>query len=99
LKFEEIVKMLDIKKAAELLKHHFATVTHEEFLANLEEFCPEFFQARQETIAAAELHENKAHYKLEEASKLKIARRLLQRGLSVGEIAEIVELDQSLITQ
>jgi SOS response regulatory protein OraA/RecX len=82
--------MLDIKKAAELLKHHFATVTHEEFLANLEEFCPEFFQARQETIAAAELHEDEAHWKLEEASKLKIPRRLLQRGLSVGEIAEIV---------
>jgi SOS response regulatory protein OraA/RecX len=91
--------MLDIKKAAELLKHHFATVTHEEFLANLEEFCPEFFQARQETIAAEELHENELHYKMEEASKLKIARRLLQKGLSVGEIAEIVELDQSLITQ
>jgi hypothetical protein len=49
--------MLDIKKAEELLKHHFATVTHEEFLANLEEFCPEFFQARQETIAAAKLQE------------------------------------------
>jgi hypothetical protein len=64
--------MLDIKKAAELLKHHFATVTHEEFLANLEEFCPEFFQARQETIAAAKLQGDEAHRKLEEASKLKI---------------------------
>lgn len=60
--------MLDIKKAAELLKHHFATVTHEEFLANLEEFCPEFFQARQETIAAAKLQGDEAHRKLEEAS-------------------------------
>jgi hypothetical protein len=55
LKFKEVFIMLDIKKAAELLEHHFATVTHEEFLANLEEFCPEFFQARQETIAAAKL--------------------------------------------
>jgi hypothetical protein len=35
--------MLDIKKATELLENHFATVTHEEFLANLEEFCPELF--------------------------------------------------------
>jgi SOS response regulatory protein OraA/RecX len=91
--------MLDIKKAEELLKHHFATVTHEEFLANLEEFCPEFFQARQETIAAAKLQEDETHRKLEEASKLKIVPRLRQRGMSVAEIAEILELDQSLIAQ
>jgi hypothetical protein len=76
--------MLDIKKAAELLEHHFATVTHEEFLANLKEFCPELFQARQETIAAAKLQED-------EASKLKIAHKLRQKGMSVAEIAEILE--------
>jgi SOS response regulatory protein OraA/RecX len=91
--------MLDIKKAAELLEHHFATVTHEEFLANLEEFCPELFQARQETIAAAKLKEDETHRKLDEASKLKIAPKLRQRGMSVAEIAEILELDQSLIAQ
>jgi predicted transposase YdaD len=91
--------MLDIKKAEELLKHHFATVTHEEFLANLEEFCPEFFQARQETMAAARLQEDEIHRKLEEASKLKIVPRLRQRGMSVAEIAEILELDQSMIAQ
>jgi predicted transposase YdaD len=91
--------MLDIKKAEELLKHHFATVIHEEFLANLEEFCPEFFQARQETMAAERLQEDETHRKLEEASKLKIVPRLRQRGMSVAEIAEILELDQSLIAQ
>ncbi len=91
--------MLDIKKAEELLKHHFATVTHEEFLANLEEFCPEFFQARQETIAAAKLQEDEIHRKAEETSKLKIVPKLRQRGMSISEIAEILELDQSLISQ
>jgi SOS response regulatory protein OraA/RecX len=89
--------MLDIKKAAELLEHHFATVTHEEFLANLEEFCPEFFQARQETIAAGKLQEDEIHRKWEEVSKLKIAPKLRERGMSVTEIAEILELDRSVI--
>jgi predicted transposase YdaD len=58
-----------------------------------------FFQARQETIAAAKLQGDEAHRKLEEASKLKIVPRLRQRGMSVAEIAEILELDQSLIAQ
>jgi hypothetical protein len=32
-----------LKKCRKILEHHFATVTHEKFLANLEEFWPEFF--------------------------------------------------------
>jgi DNA relaxase NicK len=68
--------MLDIKKAAELLEHHFATVTHEEFLANLEKFCPEFFKARQESIELAQKQEAEMHRKMEEVSKLKIALKL-----------------------
>jgi hypothetical protein len=34
---------IDIAKVTELLEHHFATVTPEEFRANLEKFCPELF--------------------------------------------------------
>ena len=37
--------MLDIDKCQEILEHHFSTVTCEEFLANLEKFCPEFIAA------------------------------------------------------
>ena len=37
--------MLDIDKCQEILEHHFSTVTREEFLANLEKFCPEFIAA------------------------------------------------------
>jgi hypothetical protein len=36
-------QMLDVKKCQETLEHHFATVTREEFMANLKEFCPELF--------------------------------------------------------
>jgi hypothetical protein len=37
--------MLDTNKCQKILEHHFATVTPEEFLANLEKFCPEFIAA------------------------------------------------------
>lgn len=37
--------MLDVDKCKEILEHHFATVTREEFLANLARFCPEFIAA------------------------------------------------------
>jgi hypothetical protein len=47
--------MLDVNKCQEILEHHFATVTREEFLANLEEFCPEFIAAGIEDSAAIHL--------------------------------------------
>ena len=42
---------IDIAKATELLEHHFATVTPEEFRANLEKFCPELFEQEEELCA------------------------------------------------
>jgi hypothetical protein len=36
--------MLDVQKSLKILKDHFATVTPEEFAANLEEFCPELIE-------------------------------------------------------
>jgi hypothetical protein len=53
--------MLDIKKCQEILDHHFATVTSEEFLANLEKFCPEFVAAVIDDSESVEI-ENTATY-------------------------------------
>jgi hypothetical protein len=39
---------IDIAKVTELLQHHFATVTPEEFRANLEKFCPELFEEEED---------------------------------------------------
>ena len=47
--------MLDINKCQKILEHHFAIVTREEFLANLEEFCPEFIAAGIEDSESAEI--------------------------------------------
>jgi predicted transposase/invertase (TIGR01784 family) len=39
------------------------------------------------------------YQKAKEDSKLEIAPKLLQKGFSIEEIAEILELDKSLIAQ
>lgn len=36
--------MLDVKKSLKILRDHFATITPEEFAANLKEFCPELIE-------------------------------------------------------
>ncbi len=53
--------MLDIDKCQEILEHHFSTVTREEFLANLEKFCPEFIAAGIDESKSVEI-ENAAIY-------------------------------------
>ncbi len=103
--------MIDIAKAQELLEHHFATVTHEEFLANLQKFSPELFEEEQndltsdreieskierehqEDINSQPLANTEIYQKAKEDNKLEIAPKLLQKGLSVEEVAEILGLD------
>ena len=56
--------MLDINKSKEILEHHFATVTRDEFLANLEEFCPEFIAAGIEDSESAD-YETIQHFRVD----------------------------------
>jgi hypothetical protein len=65
--------MIDVDKSKEILEHHFATVTREEFLANLEEFCPEFIAAGIED-SAAEKSQAKALYQLNPTPKINSPR-------------------------
>jgi predicted transposase YdaD len=91
--------MLDVNKCQEILEHHFATVTREEFLANLEEFCPEFIAAGIEDSAADKFENTELYQQAKQESKLEIAPKLLQKGLSIQEVAEILELDVYLIAK
>lgn len=65
--------MLDVDKCKEILEHHFATVTREEFLANLEEFCPEFIAAGIEYSAADPSQATALYQQVKQESKLEIA--------------------------
>jgi DNA-binding transcriptional MerR regulator len=91
--------MLDINKCQEILEHHFATVTNEEFLANLEKFCPEFCAAVAEESQAHDSQNQEVDRQAKQESKLEIAPKLLKKGLSIQEVAEILELDVQLLTK
>jgi hypothetical protein len=91
--------MLDVNKCQEILEHHFATVTREEFLANLEEFCPEFIAAGIEDSVADTSQVTALYQQAKQESKLEIAPKLLKKGLSIQEVAEILELDVHLLSK
>jgi lambda repressor-like predicted transcriptional regulator len=118
---------IDIAKATELLEHHFATVTPEEFRANLEKFCPELFEqeegqsngskstslSRENDFARRTLRErlqsadrqlnllthSEIYQKAREDNKIEIAAKLLHKGISVEEVAEILQLDINTLAQ
>ncbi|MGB8700869.1 MAG: hypothetical protein WCD18_15755 [Thermosynechococcaceae cyanobacterium] len=89
--------MLDIAKATEILTNHFATVTPEEFLVNLKQFCPELFEEEEKSPEFDQLTTPEAYQKAKEDHKLEIAPKLLQKGLSIEEVADILELDIKVI--
>ena len=91
--------MLDIKKCQEILEHHFATVTREEFMANLEKFCPEFMAAEIDDSESAKFKNTELYQQAKQESKLEIAPKLLEKGLSVQEVAAILELDIHLLVK
>ena len=91
--------MLDINKCQEILEDRFATVTREEFQANLEEFCPEFIAAGVEDLEAAEFQNTEIYQQAKQESKLEIAPKLLKKGMSIQEVAELLELDVHLLAK
>jgi hypothetical protein len=91
--------MLDVNKCKEILENHFATVTREEFLANLEEFCPELFNAGSDDMVTDKFQNTELYQQAKKESKLEIAPKLLQKGLSIQEVAEILELDVRFIAK
>ena len=71
---------------------YFANVTHEQFAVDLEKFCPELFEEEKER--ELERSENAEIYRqAKEDNKREIAPKLLEKGLSPEEVAEILELD------
>ncbi len=118
---------IDIAKVTEILEHHFATTTPEEFRANLEKFCPELFEEEEgqtngnkdsslfeendfarrtlrERLQPAErqldlLTHDEIYQKAKQDSKIEIAAKLLNKGLSVKEVAALLELDINSLVQ
>jgi SOS response regulatory protein OraA/RecX len=91
--------MLDIAKATEVLEDYFENVTQEQFALDLRRFCPELFEQEEKNLKLEKLKNAEIYQKAKEDNKLEIAPKLLQKGFSIEEIAEILELDKSLIAQ
>lgn len=83
--------MLDFDKATKILTEHFANLTPEQFEVNLREYCPELFP---ETIDNLDnIKDTDLYQQGHQDSKLQIVPKLLDKGLSTQEVAELLELD------
>jgi predicted transposase YdaD len=91
--------MLDIDKSKQMLENYFATVTQEQFAIDLEKYCPELVEAESASLES-EISENTELYQqAKQENKLEIAPKLLKKGLSIQEVAEILELDVHLLVK
>jgi predicted transposase YdaD len=91
------MKRLDIAKATEILETYFANVTAEQFATDLAKYCPELFEEESIELDKDEIPKEELYRQAKEESKLEIAPKLLQKGMSVQEVAELLELDVRLI--
>jgi predicted transposase YdaD len=91
--------MLDFQTASKIMLEHFATLTPEQFLINLEEYCPELFQENSTSLDIEQLKNTEIYQQAEKESKLKIVPKLLEKGLNIQEVAELLELDLETIKQ
>jgi predicted transposase YdaD len=90
--------MLDFQAASKIMIEHFATVTPEQFLINLEEYCPELFQDST-NLEIEQFRNTEIYQQAEKESKLKIVPKLLEKGLNIQEVAELLELDLETIRE
>ncbi len=91
--------MLDIDKSKEILENYFANVTQEQFAIDLEKYCPELVEAELASIESDKLESTEIYQQAKQESKLEIAPKLLKKGLSIQEVAEILELDAHLVSE
>jgi predicted transposase/invertase (TIGR01784 family) len=97
------------EKFKQIITDHFKTVTPEEFLANLRKSSPYLFTEMQEEedpciseikeSKSAEIENTRIYQQAKQESKLEIAPKLLKKGLSIQEVAEILDLDVQLLVK
>ena len=85
--------MLDFDKATKILTEHFADLTPDEFEVNLRKYCPELFQENVDNLDLDNIKNTALYQQEKQDSKLQIVPKLLDKGLSIQEVAELLELD------
>ncbi len=85
--------MLNFDKATKILTEHFADLTPDEFEVNLRKYCPELFQENVDNLDLDNIKNTALYQQEKQDSKLQIVPKLLDKGLSIQEVAELLELD------
>jgi predicted transposase YdaD len=85
--------MLDFDKATKILTEHFANLTPEQFEVNLREYCPQLFPETTDNLNLDNIKDAALYQQGHQDSKLQIVPKLLDKGLSTQEVAELLELD------
>ena len=83
--------MLDFDKATKILTEHFANLTPEQFEVNLRQYCPELSPENTDNLES--IKDPDLYRQGHQDSKLQIIPKLLEKGLSTQEVAELLELD------
>ncbi len=91
--------MLDIHKSKEILEDYFANVTREQFAIDLEKYCPELVEAESANRSLEISKNSKLYQQAKQESKLEIVPKLLKKGMSIQEVAELLELDVHLLAK
>jgi hypothetical protein len=104
--------MVDIAKATKTLEYYFAGVTKEQFSDDLRKFCPELFEEEDQINGSEDsslseandrqldlLTHREIYQKAKEDNKIEIATKLLHKGISVKEVADLLELDINSLAQ
>ena len=92
-------KMLDINKSKEILENYFANLTREQFAIDLEKYCPELVKAELANLGSETAKNIELYQQAKQESKLEIAPKLLKKGMSIQEVAELLELDVQLLAK
>jgi hypothetical protein len=80
--------MLDFDKATKILTEHFANLTPDEFEVNLREYCPELFPENTDNLE--NIKDTDLYQQGHQDSKLQIIPKLLDKGLTTQEVAELL---------
>ncbi len=83
--------MLYFDKATKILTEHFANLTPDEFEVNPRKYCPELSPETADNLDR--IKDTALYQKGNQDSKLQIIPKLLDKGLSTQEVAELLELD------
>lgn len=89
--------MLDVVETQKILEDYFANITSEQFVADLQSYCPELLEAESSELNLDRLEKIRIYKQVKQESQLEIASKLLKKGLTVDYISELLELDASLV--